>query len=120
MEDLLRLAHHPTSSRVLDAILESPTVSFKVKRNFVISLIGHYHLLVDDRIGSRVADRCWAFADPYLRVCPIYTDSLTVLMSRALGKDSQVSLCSRTIPRGLILWQVLRAEPEPLLAAAET
>jgi nucleolar protein 9 len=33
-----------------------------------MSFIGHYHVLVDDRIGSRVGDRCWAFADPYLRV----------------------------------------------------
>lgn len=32
-----------------------------------MSFIGHYHALVDDRIGSRVGDRCWAFADPYLR-----------------------------------------------------
>lgn len=36
-----------------------------------MSLIGHYHTLVDDRIGSRVVDRCWAFADPYLRVRPV-------------------------------------------------
>jgi len=33
-----------------------------------MSLIGHFHTLVDDRIGSRVGDRCWAFADPYLKV----------------------------------------------------
>jgi nucleolar protein 9 len=70
MEELLTFAYHPTSSRVLDAIFESPTLPFKVKRNFVMSFIGHYHTLVDDRIGSRVADRCWAFADPYLRVRP--------------------------------------------------
>jgi len=42
-------------------------VPHKVKRSFVMSFIGHYHTLVDDRIGSRVGDRCWAFADPYLR-----------------------------------------------------
>lgn len=68
MEDLLKLAHHPTSSRVLDVIFESTTVPYKVKRNFAMSFIGHYHALVDDRIGSRIGDRCWAFADPYLRV----------------------------------------------------
>lgn len=68
MEDLLRFAHHATSSRIFDAIFESSTVPFKVKRNFAMKFIGHYHLLVDDRIGSRVGDRCWAFADPYLRV----------------------------------------------------
>ncbi|KAH7916121.1 armadillo-type protein [Hygrophoropsis aurantiaca] len=67
MEELVSIAHNATSSRVLDAIFESSTVSFKAKRGFVMSLIGHYHTLVDDRIGSRVGDRCWAFADPYLR-----------------------------------------------------
>ncbi|KAH7930051.1 ARM repeat-containing protein [Leucogyrophana mollusca] len=67
MEELIALAHNAISSRVLDAIFESTTVPFKAKRSFVLSLIGHYHTLVDDRIGSRVGDRCWAFADPYLR-----------------------------------------------------
>ncbi|KAG2148028.1 armadillo-type protein [Suillus clintonianus] len=66
-EDLILLSHNPISSRVIDVLFESETVPFKVKRTFVMSLIGHYHTLVDDRIGSRVGDRCWAFADPYLR-----------------------------------------------------
>ena len=70
MEELLVVAHHPTSSRVLDALLESHTVPLKVKRQFILSFIGNFHLLVDDRIGSRVGDRCWAFADTYLKVCP--------------------------------------------------
>lgn len=68
MDDLLEIAYHVTSSRVLDALLDSSSISIKAKRNFVLSFIGHFHVLVDDRIGSRVGDRCWAFADPYLRV----------------------------------------------------
>ncbi|TFY50803.1 hypothetical protein EVG20_g11321 [Dentipellis fragilis] len=36
-----------------------------------MTFIGHYPELVDDRIGSRVGDRCWAAADPYLKVRPI-------------------------------------------------
>ena len=67
IDQLIEMAHHPTSSRVLDAVLESSTVPFKAKRKFVMSFIGHYHVLVDDRIGSRVGDRCWAAADPYLK-----------------------------------------------------
>jgi len=66
-EEMLAIAHHATSSRVLDALLDSPTVPQKVKRQFVLSFIGRYHLLVDDRIGSRVGDRCWAFSDTYLK-----------------------------------------------------
>lgn len=66
-EDLILLSQNPISSRVIDVIFDSETVPFKVKRALVVSFIGHYHTLVDDRIGSRVGDRCWAFADPYLR-----------------------------------------------------
>lgn len=67
-EDLISLSQNSISSRVIDVLFDSETVPFKVKRALVMSLIGHYHTLVDDRIGSRVGDRCWAFADPYLRV----------------------------------------------------
>lgn len=65
------MAHNPISSRIFDAVFESTTVLPKVKRQFVMSFIGHYHLLVDDRIGSRVGDRCWAFCDTYLKVRPV-------------------------------------------------
>ncbi|KAI0079728.1 ARM repeat-containing protein [Panus rudis PR-1116 ss-1] len=67
VDELLSMAYNATSSRVFDALLDSPTVAAKHKRKFILGFIGHYHLLVDDRIGSRVGDRCWAYADPYLR-----------------------------------------------------
>ncbi|KAG6918212.1 hypothetical protein DXG01_015805 [Tephrocybe rancida] len=67
MEERIKMAHDASGSRVYDALLESPTVTPKVKREFVMGFIGHYHLLVDDRLGSRVGDRCWAFADTYLK-----------------------------------------------------
>lgn len=67
-----------TSSRVFDVLLQSPTVPHKEKRKFVMNFIGHYHLLVDDRIGSRVGDNCWAFADTYLKVgTPAYASYAT-------------------------------------------
>lgn len=44
----------------------------KAKKKFVLDFIGHYDVLVDDRIGSRVGERCWAYADPYLKVSHIY------------------------------------------------
>ncbi|KAJ4472084.1 armadillo-type protein [Lentinula aciculospora] len=65
--ELLKFAHNATSSRVLDVLLDSATVPIKAKRTFVQSFIGSYHILVDDRIGSRVGDRCFAFADTYLK-----------------------------------------------------
>jgi nucleolar protein 9 len=54
-------------SRVFDALLDSPTVPAKMKRQFVMDFIGNYHILVDDKLGSRVGDRCWAFCDTYLK-----------------------------------------------------
>lgn len=68
VEELLALAHHKISSHVLDVVFESPTVTRKSKRTLIMAFIGHYHLLVDDKFGSRVGDRCWDNADPYLKV----------------------------------------------------
>ena len=69
--DLIAMAHHPTSSRVLDAIFESSTVPHRTRNKFVLRFMGHFHELIDDRIGSRVGDRVWAGSDPYLKVeCP--------------------------------------------------
>jgi nucleolar protein 9 len=68
VEELLKLSRHPVSSRVLDAFLESPSVPLRDKRKFLMGFMGQYHVLVDDRIGSRVGDRCWAYADPFLKV----------------------------------------------------
>jgi nucleolar protein 9 len=68
IEDLLAIACDPTGSRVLDVVLESPTVSPRIRRKLIVNFVGHFHSLVDDKLGSRVADRCWAVADPYLRV----------------------------------------------------
>ncbi|KAG5634358.1 hypothetical protein H0H81_002263 [Sphagnurus paluster] len=67
IEDRIKIAHNTSGSRVYDVLLEAPTVPPKAKCDFVMGFIGHYHILVDDRLGSRVGDRCWAFADTYLK-----------------------------------------------------
>ncbi|THH33801.1 hypothetical protein EUX98_g467 [Antrodiella citrinella] len=67
IDELLVMSQHVTSSRVYDALLDFPTVPLKAKRQLVLKFMGHFHTLVDDRIGSRVGDRCWASADPYLK-----------------------------------------------------
>ncbi|KAG8765077.1 Nucleolar protein 9 [Ceratobasidium sp. 428] len=67
IENLIKISRNPVSSRVLDIFLDSPSVQMREKRKFLLDIIGHYHILVDDRIGSRVGDRCWQCADPYLK-----------------------------------------------------
>ncbi|TRM68525.1 armadillo-type protein [Schizophyllum amplum] len=67
LDERLKIAHHPTSSRVIDAIFESPSVSPKVKREYTLTWLDHLPALVDDRIGSRVAERLFISADTYLK-----------------------------------------------------
>ncbi|KWU45137.1 hypothetical protein RHOSPDRAFT_28944 [Rhodotorula sp. JG-1b] len=66
-DSLLAISRSATSSRVLDVLLTSPTVPPRGLRTFIMSLLGHYAVLADDRIGSRVAERCFASADVYLK-----------------------------------------------------
>ena len=66
-EGILPLTRDPVSSRVLDSLLTSPTTTPKEKRRFLLSLIGNYHTIADDRIGSRVVERCWSSADIFLK-----------------------------------------------------
>ncbi|GAA5821647.1 hypothetical protein JCM11251_000951 [Rhodosporidiobolus azoricus] len=66
-DQLLPLSRSATSSRILDALLTSATVPPRSLRSFLLSLIGHIPELADDRIGSRIAERAFATADPFLK-----------------------------------------------------
>ncbi len=66
---MLEMACDPTGSRVLDVVLDGQTIPQRAKQKLVLSFLGHYQILVNDRLGSRVADRCWATSDPHLKVC---------------------------------------------------
>lgn len=68
IETLLNYARNSTTSHVFDAALDSPTVTIKQRRQLILRLLEYMHLLADDRIGSRVVDKCWATADIYLKV----------------------------------------------------
>lgn len=65
---LIAMGKHPIASHVIDAALESPAVSPKDRRKLLLRFCGHYQALADDRLGSRVADKCWATADVFLKV----------------------------------------------------
>ncbi|BGP42726.1 Nucleolar protein 9 [Rhodotorula kratochvilovae] len=66
-DSFLAISRSATSSRVLDVLLTSPTTPPRALRTFIMSLLGHLHTIADDRIGSRVAERCFASADVYLK-----------------------------------------------------
>ncbi|GAA5909637.1 RNA-binding RNA processing protein NOP9 [Sporobolomyces salmoneus] len=67
LEAVLALTRSATSSRVLDVLLTSPTTPPRALRTFLMSLIGHYPAVASDRIGSRIAEKCFAVADVYLK-----------------------------------------------------
>lgn len=69
-----------------------------------MAFLEHYHELVDDRIGSRVGDRLWAAADPYLKE----------KIARSLSPHEQQLLSSfygKFFVRGLNLY-LLKRSPE--------
>ncbi|GAA5824341.1 hypothetical protein JCM3770_001813 [Rhodotorula araucariae] len=66
-DSFLAISRSATSSRILDVLLTSPTTPPRALRTFIMSLLGQLHTIADDRIGSRVAERCFASADVYLK-----------------------------------------------------
>jgi nucleolar protein 9 len=67
-QELLALTHHPAASRVLDAIIDGPTIPHRSRRALLRAIEAQFADVIDDRIGARVGARCWAAADPYLKV----------------------------------------------------
>ena len=56
-----------------------------------MDFIGSYHVLVDDRIGSHIVDRCWEYADTYLKVRYQPMVSGEFIFDRStLGKNSEI------------------------------
>ena len=68
-QELLALTHHPAGSRVLDAVIDGATTPPRARRTLLRAMEAHFADVIDDRIGARVGARCWAAADPYLKVC---------------------------------------------------
>jgi nucleolar protein 9 len=67
-DQLLALAGDATSSRVIDAMIDSETVPRGAKRKIILAFMPCYQQLAQDKIGSRVAERCWGCADVFARV----------------------------------------------------
>lgn len=104
IDKLLALSHHPISSRVIDVFLESPTVPARTRRRLILAFQGHFHTLVDDRVGSRVGERLWNAADPYLKekIARTLLPHETALVGSRYGKY---------FVRGLNLY-LLKRDPE--------
>lgn len=88
------------SSRVLDALLAYDTVPHSAKRRVITKLMGHFHDLANDRIGSRVAERCWRFADLYTKARTSFTSS-----SDPVSNSWQERIIKSVIPHEALLLQ---------------
>ncbi|BEI83685.1 hypothetical protein CcaverHIS002_0402890 [Cutaneotrichosporon cavernicola] len=64
---LLGYASSPVASHLLDKVLTVPAVPAKYRRKLIMTFMGQYELLAQDRLGSRVADTVWATADGFMR-----------------------------------------------------
>ena len=71
-QELLALTRHPAASRVLDAIIDGPTIPPRSRRALLRAMETQFADVIDDRIGARVGARCWAAADPYFKVCCVF------------------------------------------------
>jgi len=117
------LAQNPVSSRVLDAFLESPTVALKDRRRLILAFVEHFHILMTDRVGSRVGDRLWEAADPYLQVSPrvLYFIAQFCLLIRSLvGTDWKISFIARGCPPRLTIRQIFCEKRKPRSFEAKT
>ncbi|KAG8834892.1 Nucleolar protein 9 [Serendipita sp. 399] len=118
------LAHDATSSRVIDAMLDSPVVTRKTKRSVIMAYIGQYEQLVNDRIGSRVGDRCWMNSDPYLKekiarsLIPHQQSLASSYYGKFFAKKLQLSLLLRK-PDEWRLAQIRSDEKKPQSEAAQ-
>ena len=120
LDALIQAAQHPTSSRVLDALLDSPTVPPKARRALIGAFLGHFHVLVDDRIGSRVGERCWAAADPYLRekIARAAAPHEHALAGSFFGKFFARGLALHVLRRDPERWRAMQAESRAAAAVA--
>ena len=60
----------------------------------MLRFVGHFHELVDDKIGSRIGDRAWAGSDPYLKVGP---ESIAWTPQRMLTSTSPQEKIARSL-----------------------
>ncbi|CAH7666660.1 armadillo-type protein [Phakopsora pachyrhizi] len=63
----IAISRDPIGSRTLDSLINSTTILPSSRRKLMLRLLGNYHILADDRIGSRIAESLWATADIYLK-----------------------------------------------------
>jgi hypothetical protein len=123
-QELVALTHHPAGSRVLDAIIDGATTPPRARRTLLRALEAHFADVIDDRIGSRVGARCWAAADPYLKVRthhplinPIAADSILFF---DLGEARACSTPSCGASRRLAVRADIHARTWIVAVAAQT
>jgi nucleolar protein 9 len=117
MDDLLAIAHSPIASRLIDAILDTPAVPFKLARRVILNFIDSFFPLVDDRLGSRVGENIWSKCDGFLKVRrPLRVKSFACLCLLVLVSDScpspSVRAWQEKIAKSLAPFEISLAESQ--------
>ncbi|PPR04002.1 hypothetical protein CVT24_010495 [Panaeolus cyanescens] len=112
VDERIKIAQNPIGSRVYDALLDSTTVPGKYKRQFVMGFMDHYDVLVDDKLGSRVGDRCWSYCDTYLKekIAKSLINKEHVLAASFYGKFFAKNLNLYLLQRRPEEWRNLQSE----------
>ncbi|KAK8865980.1 hypothetical protein IAR55_001130 [Kwoniella newhampshirensis] len=67
VDTYLEYAKNPVASHFLDSIFTNPSVPPKYRRKVMMTFMGKYRDLVEDRMGSRVVDTIWEKADGFMK-----------------------------------------------------
>ncbi|EJD00848.1 ARM repeat-containing protein [Fomitiporia mediterranea MF3/22] len=119
---LLALAHHAVSSRIFDAFLTTPGIPSSARRQLILAFQGPFPALVDDRVGSRVGERLWAAADPYLKekIAKGLIPHETALVGSHYGKFFMRGLNLYLLKRNPEEWKTQQAQVSTTAAKRHT
>lgn len=67
LKTITAYAKSPMASHLLDVVLTAETVPMKYRRRLINILIPQMKELLDDKIGSRVAEKVWESSDGYTK-----------------------------------------------------
>ena len=61
-QQLARVAADPGGSRVMEALLESPSINAKAKKKLLKKLTGFYGTIASTPAGNFLVEKCYSFA----------------------------------------------------------
>ena len=89
---MARVAADPGGSRVMEAVLESPSVNAKAKKKLLKKLTGYYGSIASTPAGNFLVEKCYSFAVS-LSLPLLMHASAIVCMHLMTTKASKIYIC---------------------------